>query len=121
MLLWLLYNLGRLPEIQAKLFQEIDKAVGNEICITAKHVAKMPYLKACVKESLRYLIPILVYSINLGILADLRARLGTRALMSSVRYVGVTLWSTSKVHNKIVKTVCLICYYTLLVRYVTII
>ncbi|XP_068713125.1 1,25-dihydroxyvitamin D(3) 24-hydroxylase, mitochondrial-like [Montipora foliosa] len=54
LLLWLLYNLGRLPEIQAKLLQEIDKAVGNEIYITAKHVVKMPYLKAFVKESLRF-------------------------------------------------------------------
>ena len=41
--------------------------VGYKSYITAEHVAKMPYLKFCVKESLRYLILILVYSINLGI------------------------------------------------------
>ena len=67
LLLWLLYNLGRLPHIQEKLIQEIDKVVGYKSYITAEHVAKMTYLKFCVKESLRYLILILVYSINLGI------------------------------------------------------
>ena len=31
LLFWMLYNLGRLPQIQGKLIKEIDKAVRNEI------------------------------------------------------------------------------------------
>ncbi|XP_068758984.1 cytochrome P450 10-like isoform X3 [Montipora capricornis] len=54
LLLWLLYNLGTFPRIQEKLIQEIDKVVGYKSYITAEHIAKMPYLKFCVKESLRF-------------------------------------------------------------------
>ena len=53
-LLWMLYHLGRLPHIQEKLSQEIDMVVGKDENITADNLAKLSYLKACLKESMRY-------------------------------------------------------------------
>lgn len=52
-LLWMLYHLGRLPHIQEKLSQEIDMVVGKDENITADNLAKLSYLKACLKESMR--------------------------------------------------------------------
>jgi len=52
-LLWLMYNLGRNPHVQEKLYQEIENVVGKEEDVTSQSLAKLSYLKACVKESLR--------------------------------------------------------------------
>lgn len=52
-LLWLLYNLGRNPHVQENLYQEIESVVGKEEDVTSQSLAKLSYLKACVKESLR--------------------------------------------------------------------
>ncbi|XP_015780624.1 PREDICTED: cytochrome P450 10-like [Acropora digitifera] len=52
-LLWMLYHLGRLPHIQEKLHQEVDRVVGKEKHITPDKIAKLSYLKAFLKESMR--------------------------------------------------------------------
>lgn len=56
--LWLLYNLGRNPHVQDKLYQEVLSVVGQDEDVTSQSLAKLSYLKACVKESMR-LNPIL--------------------------------------------------------------
>ena len=50
---WMLYNLARYPRIQEKLYQEVKSVVGKDDDITIQHLAKIPYLKACLKESMR--------------------------------------------------------------------
>ncbi|XP_015780625.1 PREDICTED: cytochrome P450 27C1-like [Acropora digitifera] len=52
-LLWMLYHLGRLPHIQEKLHEEVDRVVGKEKHITPDKIANLSYLKACLKESMR--------------------------------------------------------------------
>ena len=47
---WLL---GKSPEKQEKLYQEILTNVGSS-AVTASHLGHLPYLKACIKESFRY-------------------------------------------------------------------
>ena len=49
-----MYNLGRNPHVQEKLYQEIENVVGKEEDVTSQSLAKLSYLKACVKESLRW-------------------------------------------------------------------
>lgn len=51
--LWLLYNLGRNPHVQDKLYQEVLSVVGQDEDVTSQSLAKLSYLKACVKESMR--------------------------------------------------------------------
>ena len=53
-LLWLLCNMARFPNVQEKLYQEIDSVLGKDEDITTKHLVKLPYLKACLKESWRW-------------------------------------------------------------------
>lgn len=52
-ILWLLYNLARFPDVQGKLYEEVASVVGKDGDVTPKNIAKLPYLKACVKESAR--------------------------------------------------------------------
>ena len=50
---WWLYNLARFPRVQEKLYQEIESVVRKDEDVTTQHLAKLPYLKACLKESMR--------------------------------------------------------------------
>ncbi|XP_077191763.1 1,25-dihydroxyvitamin D(3) 24-hydroxylase, mitochondrial [Paroedura picta] len=52
-LLWALYNLSRSPHSQEKLLEEIQSVVRAGEGPSAEHLKKMPYLKACLKESMR--------------------------------------------------------------------
>ncbi|NXX66379.1 CP24A protein, partial [Spizella passerina] len=52
-LLWALYNLSRNPHVQQKLFQEIQRVLGAQQSPSAESLRSMPYLKACLKESMR--------------------------------------------------------------------
>ncbi|NWU03729.1 CP24A protein, partial [Urocynchramus pylzowi] len=52
-LLWALYNLSRNPHVQQKLFQEIQRVLGAQKSPSAESLRNMPYLKACLKESMR--------------------------------------------------------------------
>lgn len=52
-LLWALYNLSRNPHVQQKLFQEIESVLSPTESPSAENLKNMPYLKACLKESMR--------------------------------------------------------------------
>ncbi|NWR47682.1 CP24A protein, partial [Regulus satrapa] len=51
-LLWALYNLSRNPHVQQKLFQEIQRVLAPQKSPSAESLRDMPYLKACLKESM---------------------------------------------------------------------
>lgn len=53
-MLWAIFNLSRNPGAQRKLLEEIRAVVapGEDPC--GEHLKSMPYLKACLKESMRY-------------------------------------------------------------------
>ena len=51
-----LYNLSKNPDKQQKLFEEIQRYVPDkDQPVTSGILNELKYLKACVKESLRYL------------------------------------------------------------------
>ncbi|CAG2112131.1 unnamed protein product, partial [Medioppia subpectinata] len=52
---WTLYLLGRHPKVQDRLHEELDAVFGTDITrdITAEDIARMTYLDAVLKESLR--------------------------------------------------------------------
>ena len=52
-LVWCLYNLATNPEVQIKLRNEIMKVVGDNEIVTPAYIHSMPYLRNCVKETLR--------------------------------------------------------------------
>ncbi|XP_045689352.1 1,25-dihydroxyvitamin D(3) 24-hydroxylase, mitochondrial isoform X2 [Phyllostomus hastatus] len=52
-LMWILYNLSRHPHVQQKLLQEIQSVLPARQRPRAGDLRKMPYLKACLKESMR--------------------------------------------------------------------
>lgn len=51
---WSLYELSRHPEVQASLRDEVLGVLGERRIPVAADVARMPLLKAIVKEVLRY-------------------------------------------------------------------
>ena len=52
-IVWMLYELARHPEVLRQLEEEIDRVLGADVKPSVKLVHKMPFLKKCVKESLR--------------------------------------------------------------------
>ncbi|KAH0511000.1 1,25-dihydroxyvitamin D(3) 24-hydroxylase, mitochondrial [Microtus ochrogaster] len=52
-LMWVLYNLSRNPHVQEKLILEIQSMLPGNQTPRAEDVRNMPYLKACLKESMR--------------------------------------------------------------------
>ncbi|XP_055893680.1 probable cytochrome P450 12a5, mitochondrial [Biomphalaria glabrata] len=53
----LFYNLAHNPTKQDTLRQEIIRVLGHDTLVTAEALSKMPYLKACIKESFRLIFP----------------------------------------------------------------
>lgn len=53
-MLWVLFNLSRNPSAQQKLLEEINAVVAPDEEPCGEHIKSMPYLKACLKESMRY-------------------------------------------------------------------
>lgn len=51
--LWLLYNLGKFPQVQEKVLDEIQRVVPPGENLTSDMVARMPLLRGCVRETLR--------------------------------------------------------------------
>ncbi|XP_006839232.1 PREDICTED: 1,25-dihydroxyvitamin D(3) 24-hydroxylase, mitochondrial-like isoform X2 [Chrysochloris asiatica] len=52
-LMWILYNLSRNPQVQQKLREEIQTVLPENQMPQAEDLRNMPYLKACLKESMR--------------------------------------------------------------------
>ncbi|XP_077316677.1 1,25-dihydroxyvitamin D(3) 24-hydroxylase, mitochondrial [Lithobates pipiens] len=52
-LLWAMFNLSRNPHIQEKLYAEIQGVLSPDQVPCADDLRHMPYLKACLKESMR--------------------------------------------------------------------
>ncbi|XP_030634457.1 1,25-dihydroxyvitamin D(3) 24-hydroxylase, mitochondrial [Chanos chanos] len=52
-MIWAIFNLSRNPCAQAKLLKEIEDVVPSGQSPCAEHIKNMPYLKACLKESMR--------------------------------------------------------------------
>lgn len=53
-MLWAIFNLSRNPEAQRRLLKEIREVVPPDQDPCGEHIKSMPYLKACLKESMRY-------------------------------------------------------------------
>lgn len=53
-MLWAIFNLSRNPGAQKKLLEEIRAVVAPDEDPCGEHIKSMPYLKACLKESMRY-------------------------------------------------------------------
>lgn len=56
-MLWAIFNLSRNPSAQRKLLEEINTVVAPNEEPCGEHIKSMPYLKACLKESMRYSDP----------------------------------------------------------------
>ena len=54
-MVFLLMELAINQDKQAKLYEEIQRVVGDSPNLTKEHLAQMSYLKACLRESHRYL------------------------------------------------------------------
>jgi cytochrome P450 len=54
-MVFLLMELAINQDKQAKLYEEIQRVVGGSPNLTKEHLAQMSYLKACLRESHRYL------------------------------------------------------------------
>ncbi|XP_059888882.1 1,25-dihydroxyvitamin D(3) 24-hydroxylase, mitochondrial [Delphinus delphis] len=52
-LMWILFNLSRNPHVQQKLLKEIQSVLPENQMPRAEDLRNMPYLKACLKESMR--------------------------------------------------------------------
>ncbi|XP_071114314.1 probable cytochrome P450 CYP44 [Haliotis cracherodii] len=52
-----LYNIARHPDKQQKLFDEIHSVMGDSGPLTEDHMGKLGYLKACLRESFRFIYP----------------------------------------------------------------
>nr|XP_020441368.1 1,25-dihydroxyvitamin D(3) 24-hydroxylase, mitochondrial [Monopterus albus] len=52
-MLWFIFNLSRNPGAQRKLLEEIREVVPPDQDPCGQHIKSMPYLKACLKESMR--------------------------------------------------------------------
>ena len=55
---FLFHHLAANPEIQQKLYKEVDQVMADNEQLTPEMLANMPYLKACVKECFRLSSPV---------------------------------------------------------------
>ena len=52
--LWTLYSLARNPDVQKQLYEEVSTVLQPDELATPASLQKMPFLRGCVKETLRY-------------------------------------------------------------------
>ena len=52
-MLWLLYDLANNPKVQERVYEEVLSLIGPHGDFTSESFAKLQYIKACVKESMR--------------------------------------------------------------------
>ncbi|XP_071441195.1 cytochrome P450 4C1-like [Hetaerina americana] len=50
---WTLYLLGHHPDIQEKVFEEVERVFGSNLVATSEKVSELRLLERCIKESLR--------------------------------------------------------------------
>ena len=50
---WLLYDLANNPKVQQRVYEEVLSLIGPHGDFTPESFAKLQYIKACVKESMR--------------------------------------------------------------------
>ncbi|KAF2088806.1 cytochrome P450 [Saccharata proteae CBS 121410] len=62
-LAFLFYNILKNPETLHKAQKEVDTVVGDQP-LDIKHLSKLPYLEACIRETLRFLGPIGIIALN---------------------------------------------------------
>ncbi|RXG71172.1 cytochrome P450 4c3 [Armadillidium vulgare] len=63
---WTVYLLGQHPEIQEKVYEELESIFGkSERLSTSEDIRDMNYLECCIKESLRLLPPVPLFVRNL--------------------------------------------------------
>lgn len=55
---YLFYHLASNPHVQDELYNEIQSVKNDDDSFSSKHLAKMPYLKACVQECFRLNCPV---------------------------------------------------------------
>lgn len=63
---WSLYELSRHPDVQASLRAEVKSVLGDRLVPGAADVARMPLMKAVVKEVLRY-VPGMFIHVRIGL------------------------------------------------------
>ena len=51
---WCLYSLAKNPEAQQRMRDEVEGVVAQGETISPDHLAQMPYLKAVLKETFRF-------------------------------------------------------------------
>ncbi|XP_037069468.1 cytochrome P450 4c3-like [Pollicipes pollicipes] len=60
---WALFNIGRMPEVQRKIHDELDEVMaGRDTPPTRDDLAQMKYLEWTIKESMRVCPPVTTYS-----------------------------------------------------------
>ncbi|XP_030068698.1 1,25-dihydroxyvitamin D(3) 24-hydroxylase, mitochondrial isoform X2 [Microcaecilia unicolor] len=52
-LLWVIFHISRNPPVQKKLLEEIQRVLAPDQMPSAEALKRMPYIKACLKESMR--------------------------------------------------------------------
>ena len=52
-MLWLLYDLANNRRVQEKVYEEVTSLIGPHGDFTPESFAKLDYLKACLKETMR--------------------------------------------------------------------
>ena len=59
-----MYKLATNPDVQERLRSEVQEVVGSADIVTPDHIAKMPYLKNTIKETLRSVKLIYQYTMH---------------------------------------------------------
>lgn len=49
-----MYCLAKNPDVQEKLYEEVQSVLPNKEAITPETLNKLPYIKAVIKETFRY-------------------------------------------------------------------
>lgn len=52
--LWTLYSLAKNPHVQKQLYEEVSSVLQPDELATPATLHKMPFLRGCIKETLRY-------------------------------------------------------------------
>ena len=82
-MLWTMYCLAKNPDIQEKLYNETQKALGENGEITADNISKLTYVKAVLKETFRYILNNTVINKRKPVFRGLRTSKGQTSLRIS--------------------------------------